>query len=572
MKKNYLKIGVGLAALFFSAGMNAQTITESFDNFPSALSSGWVVKNVTTQPGVETWGQGINFTPHGGSGYAYCNYQSISGAGDLNNWLISPVRTFNNGDAIVFYTRTVDQPQYADNLQVRLSTNDTSTYVGTDSSMVGDFSTLLLEINPSLNLTSYPSVWTLYTATISGLAGPTSGRIAFRYYVPDGGPLGNNSSYIGLDDFFAGSGLQSDVMVSNPFAEYTLIPQTQLTPITLSAKLSNGPTNITDGTITAQVFQSPNFTTPIHAVTSAQTALAAGTDTTLDLGTFNLPGQGAFAVLYTSNCTGNQTSSNDTTVYFVTVTDRDYARDNGNPVTSFGIGAGPTGYIGSMFDITTATELDSVLFAHAPGSSSVGDSTKIIVFNVAGGVPTTAIGSSDTYIFSAADTLGLNVTVLKTNATGGGPLLLSPGTYFVATVEYQSMFGLVFCDGIFNNNTFYASWTGQQWAPIESFGSSFALTPIIRPILKNTTTGLANVNSVNNFSIYPNPAASFININTDNTMIGSTYKVYNQLGKVVLSGNVNQSKQQIDISNLANGIYFLEIGNGEKKAFSVQNN
>lgn len=35
---------------------------------------------------------------------------------------------------------------------------------------------------------------------MSGLAGPTSGRFAFRYFVTDGGPAGANSGRIGIDD------------------------------------------------------------------------------------------------------------------------------------------------------------------------------------------------------------------------------------------------------------------------------------------------------------------------------------------------------------------------------------
>ena len=573
MKKSYLKLTSIAASLFLTLGLNAQTISESFDNFANTLSNGWVVKNITTHPGSETWGQGNSFTPYGGNGYARCNYQSITGAGDISNWLISPVRTFNNGDVVFFYTRTVTGPMFADNLQLRMSTNDTSTFVGTDSASVGDFSTLLLEVNPTLIATSYPNAWTLYSATISGLTGPTSGRVALRYYVTDGGSLGTNSDYVGVDEFFAGASPSADVTVSEPAGDYTLIPQSQLTPINLSAKLSNGPVAITDGIITAQVYQSPNFLTPIHSVTSPQTSLAAGANATINLGTFNLPAQGSYAVLYTSSCTGNTPAANDSVVYFVTVTDREYARDNGNAVTAFGIGAGPTGYIASKFEITAATELDSVMFAHAPDSSAIGDSTRIVVFNAtAGGLPSTVIGTSSAYVFSPADTGLLNVTILKVNATSGGQLTLAPGTYFVATVEYNNMFGQVYCDEIFKNNTYYAKWTGQNWTSLENFGAQFSLTPVIRPIIKNITTGVSVKNPEYDFSIFPNPASSFINLFSEHNLTGSTYKIYNQLGKVVSLGKLNQNKQQIDISGLSNGIYYLELENTGKKAFTVQSN
>ena len=72
--------------------------------------------------------------------------------------------------------------------------------VGSSSSSVGDFSTQLLSVSPALATAGYPSAWTKLTATFSGLSGATSGRVAFRYFVPDGGASGSNSDFIGMDD------------------------------------------------------------------------------------------------------------------------------------------------------------------------------------------------------------------------------------------------------------------------------------------------------------------------------------------------------------------------------------
>ncbi|HEY0977471.1 MAG TPA: putative Ig domain-containing protein, partial [Flavobacteriales bacterium] len=85
-------------------------------------------------------------------------------------------------------------------LEVRLSTNGASTNVGSSATATGDFTTLLLSINPTLVTNVYPQVWTQYTITLSGLPAPTSGRMAFRYFVTNGGPVGSNSDYIGIDN------------------------------------------------------------------------------------------------------------------------------------------------------------------------------------------------------------------------------------------------------------------------------------------------------------------------------------------------------------------------------------
>ena len=64
---------------------------------------------------------------------------------------------------------------------------------------LGDFTTLMLDINPNLVATgfgSYPTTWTQFTINI-----PVSGtgRVGFRYFVTNGGPSGTNGNFIGID-------------------------------------------------------------------------------------------------------------------------------------------------------------------------------------------------------------------------------------------------------------------------------------------------------------------------------------------------------------------------------------
>ena len=82
---------------------------------------------------------------------------------------------------------------------MRLSTAGPSTNVGTLATDVGVFTTLLLDINPTLAVGGYPDTWTQFTATLSGIPAGATGRIAWRYFVTDAGFLGTNSDYIGID-------------------------------------------------------------------------------------------------------------------------------------------------------------------------------------------------------------------------------------------------------------------------------------------------------------------------------------------------------------------------------------
>lgn len=203
MKKILLNLGLILCLNSFGYG---QAINEDFATVPNLFTSGWNQQNLSTPVGLNpNWFQGdiSVFTANSGATNAYIavNYNSVAGANTISNWLLTPTLNLSNGDVISFYTRTVSVPGYADNLQLRLSTSGASTNVGASNTSVGDFTTLLTEVNPSLTLAGYPTTWTQYTVTITGLMAPTTGRIALRYYVPNGGPSGANSDYIGVDDF-----------------------------------------------------------------------------------------------------------------------------------------------------------------------------------------------------------------------------------------------------------------------------------------------------------------------------------------------------------------------------------
>jgi len=192
------------AFLLFTLGIPCYAdLYESFDNITTLAGNGWVTNNLSSPIGTTSWFQGNEavFTAQSGANTSYVgvNFNSAAGAGTISNWLISPVLDLSNGDVISFYTRTVGTPVYPDRLELRLSTDGISADVGSTATSVGSFTTLLLTVNPSLTTSGYPSTWTEYTATLSGLPAAVSGRFAFHYYVTNGGPTGSNSDYIGID-------------------------------------------------------------------------------------------------------------------------------------------------------------------------------------------------------------------------------------------------------------------------------------------------------------------------------------------------------------------------------------
>lgn len=185
------------------------SLTEGFENITSLIPNGWITQNNSQPKGTDGWFQANpyeNFAAQAGSppSCIVANFLDGSGLAIVSNWLLTPPLTLQNGAKLSFWTTTVGNSiffpdTFPDRLQVRMSTNGTSQDVGGDASSVGDFATLLLDINPTYTTTGYPVGWTNYIVTLSGIPSPVQGRLAFRYFVEDGGPSGANSNHIGLD-------------------------------------------------------------------------------------------------------------------------------------------------------------------------------------------------------------------------------------------------------------------------------------------------------------------------------------------------------------------------------------
>jgi hypothetical protein len=186
------------AALVPLAG--AGQLVENFDDITTLAGAGWAMVNNSAPVGSIGWFQGNPsvFSSQTGNPDSYigANFNAAAFGGNISLWLLTPVITLDNGVVLDFWTRT-ESPQIApDSLEVRASTNGASTNVGASDTSVGDFTNLLLTINPGLTTSGYPGGWTEFTATVSGLGGPVSGRFAFRYAVPD---TSLNADYIGID-------------------------------------------------------------------------------------------------------------------------------------------------------------------------------------------------------------------------------------------------------------------------------------------------------------------------------------------------------------------------------------
>jgi hypothetical protein len=274
--------------------LSSSCTTEGFD---TVLPTNWVTTNNSNPVGRRTWFTGDSwgaFPSHSGatSSYIAVNFDSTGNIGTISNWLITPEWSISTGDTLTFYTRTATNSfgEYPDRLQVRLSTNGASTDVGGNESSVGDFSTLLLDINPTLIRGVYPKAWAKFTVNVPALPSATTGRFAFRYFVTNAGSSGSNSDYIGIDTVRYGCerpGYDSDptpsstidfgnTVVQTSASKDLSISETDSSELRISSLVLSG-TNAADFSISPNTAFSISDGGPAKTVTITCTPSASGT-------------------------------------------------------------------------------------------------------------------------------------------------------------------------------------------------------------------------------------------------------------------------------------------------------
>lgn len=126
-------------------------------------------------------------------------------------------------------------------------------------------------------------------------------------------------------------------------------------------------------------------------------------------------------------------------------------------------------------------------------------------------------------------------------------------------------------DGYNTDNYFHCNfgWGGSSngWylLPDEMPYSMTVIEGLIVDIMKQQNVFISETNDNNAFEIYPNPAHSFIIINTG-VISDYTINVSNALGQVVLNTTTEQQQIQIDTDSFGNkGVYFIKIIDNKSK-------
>ncbi|MBI9066570.1 MAG: T9SS type A sorting domain-containing protein [Salinivirgaceae bacterium] len=160
-------------------------------------------------------------------------------------------------------------------------------------------------------------------------------------------------------------------------------------------------------------------------------------------------------------------------------------------------------------------------------------------------------------------------------------------------LDFEEEFGGIYpaISGMGGGQLVYEEWQIGYWPQLMLISPDKTLISNIAPINRENidsvfssygiekescpTSAILNKSVLNNsFYIYPNPASDIINIDTYTNSIGNIhYKIYNLSGLVMLGGNLSNNGA-INISNLNDGFYIIELCQDEilmRKRFSVNN-
>lgn len=527
MKKT-LTLLLFLTALL--AQLPAQTVL--YENFTAPFNpaaAGWDVQNQSSSLGSNTsgWYQGVpaRFNAISGTGVDYfaADMDATSPAGTTNTiscWLITPTLNLVNGAWIQFATKGSKLPTIKpDRIQVYYSLgtgNNVGSGPGTATNTAGTFTNIVLDNNPNTAANGYPSAWWVFTASLTGIATPTVGRLAFRYYVPNGGAAGPNGNYIGLDEFRYSLPCNKPMHFGD---QNTPVPPCAGSPIPL------GFTNVT----------------PAVPITSYTWFTGATTPTT----SYMLPNPGTTEIWSLSESTPGCVSLDIS--FFIAVP---------NPTITYTLSPGSTICAASHLTVNASGGV-SYTYALGANASSTLNPLALIAPTVASQVTTqfTLTGRSGVGCKqSQVVTLTVNPSPVVNASLSANPVCLNKTVTLSAT----------------GANSY--TWSGAATSTLSQFSYSVGNTPgvrqftltgrsangclsqaAVRTLTVSACTGLDEEALTATSVIYPNPFSNELRINAFN----GSLQLFDLSGRLLISKKV-MGTETLNTSDLNSGVYLLK--------------
>lgn len=451
---------------------NTSLLTQDFSSttFPP---TGWTS---TVLSGTLNWARGTgaqtyaSFSTTGttaANGYAFVNSDGNGGAGGAENCVLTTPAINCTGYNYVYLKFNEFFYQWsASTANVEVSNNG-STWTVVHSAHTG------LTQNQST-----PNPWKL-DIDISGIAANQS-TVFVRFHW-----TGNFDYYWFVDDVEIYARAQYDAALSarTNMNEYSIIPYNQYStgPLPQSVTAWNaGGATITNVTMNNTIYDGGTMGVLQTSSSNIIPSLTANTTGTLTANSYTPPaGMGLY---YSENIVliteADAEVTNDTIIQGFWVNDSIFARDDAS-FTGFLDGSlGSTSseiILGNTFTFT-AYEVLTHVRAWVTGPQ-VGNQAQIVVYNFAGGVPTTQYAASIVFTFTTAGGQWIDLPM------SGGATYMNPGTYYfgVRQISTTVNLGVAYTENNFTPLTTFVKIGTDPFDTLSNFGYdvSFIIHPIV---------------------------------------------------------------------------------------------
>jgi polyhydroxybutyrate depolymerase len=92
----------------------------------------------------------------------------------------------------------------------------------------------------------------------------------------------------------------------------------------------------------------------------------------------------------------------------------------------------------------------------------------------------------------------------------------------------------------------------------------------INGLIECSTSSIIKKNNIaGNYSVYPNPVKDIIHINVESEFIGTYYAITSVSGQIVSEGKIDKQDSVINIQDLSEGIYFMQLGENTHQSFKI---
>ena len=400
----------------------------------------------------------------------------------------------------------------------------------------------------SINLAPYlsatpESIWVRFSWTTNypGSASNPNVWITYGWYIDDVAIVTNPGNDLEVVETSWGSvGLN-----------YYQIPTTQVAPIDFTANVVNAGMNAQTNVALNIDVNSGLFTA------SSQPVNIASLDTTAleILGQF-LPEStvGTYTIQRSISMDSIDDVPNNNQIQnlSLSITDYIYARDNGS--VSGSTSNGTEGFeAGNLFDIFQDQELKAINVRLAGGGNGTTVGTEIYtkIYEID---PQTGdfvyLAESDPFIV-ASNNLNTNLVMeLQSPVT-----LTANSTYLAVVGSYTAGLKVANAGTSDPLTSFFYDWANTTWYYQTS-------TPYVR-LNFNPTLEVHEDQEINGL-VYPNPSSETLRISIPSNTFNGEYKIFDASGNAIATGKVAEI---IDISNLSQGVYTLELMNVNGSSF-----